>query len=112
MLYAFLSFADHEVVVAENGAKALDLFNGDSFDLVITDLWMPEMNGIELIKHVRETGKPCKVLAITGAKGEGFDTSLKQAMEAGADATLPKPFGRDELFKQLDALLGEEEAKD
>ena len=57
---------EHSLVIASNGADALEMFNADDFDLVVTDIKMPKMNGIELLKAIRCTGKKSHVIIVTG----------------------------------------------
>lgn len=111
VMEAFLRFASHEVVTAQNGVEALEMFSNNFFDLVITDLWMPEMDGVKLIAAVKESRPETRILAISGAKGGSTGPMLRSAVEAGADATLEKPFSRKDLFDQLDFLLGCVETK-
>jgi DNA-binding response OmpR family regulator len=102
---SFLKHADHKVTTAPNGAEALKHFDEHFFDLLITDLWMPEMNGVDLIRAVKERRPQTRVLAITGAKGGDAGPKLAEAREAGADATLQKPFGRKEMMAEINRLL-------
>jgi len=83
-----LKDAGAEVVVCDNGKQALDAFCAGEFDIVLTDLMMPEMSGDELIRHIRADGFTGQVVALTAAIiGKETDNLLK----AGADAVLNKP---------------------
>lgn len=106
VLKAFLVHAEHDVVIAEDGAKGMELFAAGFYDLVITDIWMPNLDGVEFIAKIKNLRTNTKVLAISGAKGGDASARLKEARKAGADATLEKPFGRAELFAAVDGLLG------
>lgn len=91
----------HEVLEAANGAEGLKLYHQDPCDAVITDLYMPEKEGLETIRELCRNYSDVRILAITGAaQGSVFD--LRQhATRLGAKAALAKPFSRQEL---LDAL--------
>jgi len=83
-----LKDAGAEVVVCDNGKQALDAFRAGEFDIVLTDLMMPEMSGDELIRHIRADGFTGQVVALTAAI-IGKETDI--LLEAGADAVLNKP---------------------
>lgn len=101
-----LTGAGHEVVEAENGAVGTELFGESEFDLVVTDLIMPEKEGIETILHLREVNADVPILVVSG--GHSFDTSgpLEDAELLGANASLAKPFSIEQLTETVDALLG------
>lgn len=63
---AALSAAGHRPSYAENGKKALELILANAFDAIVTDLWMPEMDGLGLIKRIRQEQMSLRVFAITG----------------------------------------------
>ena len=86
----------YEVTEAEHGAQAWELFQREPFPLVLTDWLMPEMDGLELIRRIREFESPNYVyIVLLTAKSEKED--LVTAMDAGADDFLAKPFDPDEL---------------
>jgi two-component system NtrC family sensor kinase len=92
----------HEVTPAENGAEAWRLFCAADFPLVLSDWMMPEMDGLELIRRIRETPRPHYVYVIlVTALAEKAD--LIRGMEAGADDFVTKPFDREELRVRLRA---------
>jgi two-component system, OmpR family, KDP operon response regulator KdpE len=87
--------------VAADGESAWDLYNASRFDLVITDLSMPGMDGIELCSRIRKVSSlPIVVLSV---KGE--EKTKVRALDAGADDYVTKPFGIDELTARVRALL-------
>lgn len=91
----------YEVRVAADGEAALDTFHDAKPDLVITDLSMPEMNGIELCREIRKISKvPIIVLSV---KGE--EKTKVEALDAGADDYITKPFGMNELLARVRATL-------
>lgn len=91
----------YEVRVAADGEAGLDLFRDFGPDLVITDLSMPEMNGIEVCKEIRKLSAiPIIVLSVKG------EEKIKvEALDAGADDYITKPFGMDELLARVRVAL-------
>jgi two-component system KDP operon response regulator KdpE len=91
----------YEVQVANEGEEALEIFNAWSPDLVITDLSMPNMGGLELCRRIRAISQaPIIVLSV---KGE--ERTKVEALDAGADDYITKPFGIDELLARVRATL-------
>ena len=87
----------HEVTVAHDGADALEQFLKAQPDLVITDLAMPMMNGIELTREIRERSNvPVIVLSV-----RGNDASKVEALDQGADDYITKPFSIQELLARV-----------
>jgi two-component system KDP operon response regulator KdpE len=91
----------YDVRVAGDGEAALDLFHAWTPDLVITDLAMPNMNGLQLCRRLRESSEvPIVILSV---KGE--EATKIEALDAGADDYLTKPFGMGELLARVRATL-------
>jgi len=90
------------VLRASSGVEALRLLASGPCDLLITDLSMPDGEGIETIRLVRMRDPTVKILAISGAFG---DNMLRTAERLGADASLAKPFTPDDLIASVRALL-------
>src|SRR5919112_851762 len=86
--------AGHSVRAAENGAKALELLKQEPADLIVSDVKMPDMNGIELLRRVREFSPDVSVVMMTA-----FATveTAREAFKLGADDFIQKPFDVDEL---------------
>ena len=98
-----LSKQQFRVFTAPDGRKALEILAAQpSCDLLVTDLAMPDGEGIETIRTVRQRYPTVKILAISGAFGENM---LRAAQLLGADATLGKPFTPDTLVATVRALL-------
>jgi len=97
----------HAVTETENGRLAVERMGGESFDLVVTDVLMPEVDGIEVIKAVRRLRPETKILAISGgAPNLPAGYALKLTEMFSADAVLYKPFMNDELRKAVGELVG------
>ncbi len=96
-----LSAHRYDVRTAADGLSALDTFRDWHPDLIITDLQMPEMDGIEFCREVRKVSKlPIIVLSVRGE-----EKTKVQALDAGADDYVTKPFGIDELLARVRAAL-------
>ena len=91
----------HEVETAVDGEEAAALFEGAHFDLVVTDLNMPRMDGLELVRHIRGKSR-VPVLVLTVRQEEREKVHL---LDAGADDYVTKPFGVAELVARSKALL-------
>ena len=102
-----LRLEGHEVTVAENGREAMRYVASDVFDLVITDLIMPEKEGLETIADIRRGNARLPIIAISGGGRLGPMDYLETAKFIGADATLAKPFARTELIQAVDGLLAQ-----
>ncbi len=100
LLVSYLQKWGHEVVVAENGTLAWQLFQQEAFPLVISDWMMPEMDGPELVRRIRGHPRPgyTYVILVTG-KSQKED--VVAGIDAGADDFVTKPFDRDELHARL-----------
>ncbi|MCL4134714.1 UNVERIFIED_CONTAM: hypothetical protein GTU68_062579, partial [Idotea baltica] len=95
-LEASLEAEGFQVVVAENGRKAVESLARGSFDLVITDQQMPEMNGLELLSYINKSDIDVPVIMITA---HGTISQAVDAMQAGATDFIAKPFSVDELTR-------------
>jgi CheY-like chemotaxis protein len=102
-----LNAVGHEVITADNGVEAVEIAaSGEQFDLVITDIIMPEMDGIQAILELQTMMPEIRIIAISGGsarleKAQGLDT----ARRLGAFAVLEKPFEVDTLLNTIDAAL-------
>ena len=97
-----LGDAGFEVLLGGNGNVALETAQAEHLDLVITDLVMPEREGLETIMRLRKSYPSLPIIAISGAFGGHF---LKGAATLGARATLPKPFSGEELLTAVRVVL-------
>ena len=105
LLEKVLSRAGHEVVIALNGREGLQLFREGTFDLLITDLIMPEKEGLETIMELRRDYPDSNIIAMSGGGRIGPDSYLKMANTLGAKKTLTKPFGREDLLSAVNDLV-------
>lgn len=102
----FLEGDGHDIIEADNGDVGLKLYRQSPTDLVITDIIMPEKEGIETIMELRRDFPLAKIIAISGGgKTTTTDTCLHLAGGVGATATLAKPVGRDELLDAVRNIL-------
>jgi CheY-like chemotaxis protein len=97
----------HTVVTASNGVEGLKRFAEGRYDLVITDIIMPDMDGIDMMMKIRQSAPAAKIIAMSGGGRTGNVELVKTAGELGAVATLRKPIRVAELFKVLDECLAE-----
>lgn len=86
---------------ADTGRKALETFENESFDLILLDIMLPELNGIEVLRRIRKTSN-IPIILLT-ARDEVLDKVT--GLDSGADDYLAKPFAIEELFARIRALL-------
>jgi len=101
MVAFLLSEEGYEVITADNGRAALDMIDTKHPDLVILDVMMPQLDGLEVCRRVRQAMDI--PIVILSAKGETADKVL--GLELGADDYLPKPFEPSELLARVKAVL-------
>jgi two-component system chemotaxis response regulator CheY len=95
-------FEGHDVVEASNGKEAFEAIRGSAPDIVLADWNMPEMNGIDLLRALREAGITVRFGFVTS---EATDEMKQTAREAGAEFFVTKPFTADTLREALGALV-------
>jgi CheY-like chemotaxis protein len=97
-----LKRAGHGVITADNGAAALKVLGQTSVDLLLLDIYLPEMDGFELLLALRRLHPELPVLAISGGGlGAAPGHMLEQCRKLGARAVLAKPFSEEELIRAL-----------
>ncbi len=94
----------HEVMVTNSPSNALNLENQTPFDVLITDIIMPEMDGLEVIQYVKATHPSTKIIAISGGGYFSASDLLLMAREFGANMVISKPFNFSTLKIQLNTL--------
>ena len=103
MLQSMLERLGHSVAIARNGNEALVRYAERSPDLVITDLIMPDKEGLELIRELRQQSRDLPIIAMSGGGRTKPAIYLKMAGSLGARAVLTKPF----TFRQLTAAISD-----
>ena len=98
--------AGHTVEAVGNGNEALAKLKDHKFDLIVSDIWMPEMDGIALLKEVRGAGNRVPVIVISGgAPNAPLTYTAPLAATFGANEVIYKPFEKDELLNAVSAVL-------
>jgi DNA-binding response OmpR family regulator len=105
MLKISLLARKYTVLEASNGKEALFRFKPLITDLVITDLIMPDEDGLKVILKIKEIKPAIKIIAISGGGKVGPGNYLNLAKALGADEIFPKPFSVNELIKKIGELL-------
>ena len=95
----------HTVVCADNGNTAMKKLQDFQPDLIITDLIMPEKEGLELIQEIRRLKTNIKMIAMSGGNRIDAENFLHMAKLLGADITLEKPFSRASLMEAVECLI-------
>jgi CheY-like chemotaxis protein len=104
-LRAILENAGHTVAEAEDGKQALKMFSADKPDLVLTDIIMPNREGVETIGELRQLDAQLPIIAMSGGGSTGGDLFLTLAIQVGATRTLAKPLRQAELLEAIAACL-------
>jgi CheY-like chemotaxis protein len=103
---AALEAAGYQVLEGADGKEALTLLDSQAVDLIVTDLWMPNLDGVELLKRLRAANANIRVIAISGGgTRKPIDVSAALAQTWGADAVLYKPFDNEDLVTEIKRLL-------
>ncbi|RLB03410.1 MAG: hypothetical protein DRG55_00355 [Deltaproteobacteria bacterium] len=101
-----------KVTVASDGREAVERAKEEDFDLILMDVQMPEMDGLEATRAIREwerdKGRHTPIVALTA---HAFEEDRRRCLEAGMDAYLSKPIKVQELFKTIEALLSDHEGE-
>lgn len=113
MLTTLLTRKGFQVKTAENGKAGLDLAQRHRFDLVITDIFMPEKEGLETIQEFRQRFAGTPLIAISGgSKAFPIGNFLNVARQLGAVACLEKPFPMETLLHHVMGIIGEAAQRD
>ena len=102
-----LERAGYNVIEAADGRAGIRLYREQGGDLVVTDIFMPERDGLETIRLLRRESPELKIVAISGGDGAGRIDLQEEARLFGAARTLGKPFEPGELVKVVRDLLAE-----
>ncbi len=110
LIRLYLEGAGYAVAEAADGRQAMKALASQPPDLVVLDIFMPEMDGLEVLQQLRNQCRSCKVMAISGGSAKiGMDL-LGHATIFGADDVLEKPFDAKTLLSKAEALLSKAEA--
>ncbi|MCK4413394.1 MAG: response regulator [Candidatus Eisenbacteria sp.] len=107
MLRMMLERAGYEVDEAPNGRVAIDRHRATPADLIVLDILMPEMEGVETMLTMRRQDPAVKIIAISGGGRVSPQTYLDSAQKLGARKTFTKPVDREELLQGIRELLAE-----
>ena len=111
LLELMLNDAGYHVLPASNGREAMEIAEVRKIDLLITDLVMPEQEGVETIIRIRRKRPGLPIIAMSGAGDVRAGTYLKIAGSVGANLLLAKPFDHIDLLRAIDDLLSAPEPK-
>jgi two-component system, OmpR family, alkaline phosphatase synthesis response regulator PhoP len=101
-LHDGFAYEGYEVFVAKDGKMALELISVQTADLIILDVMLPQMSGLDLCKHLRSAGNNIPIIMLT-ARGQEIDKVL--GLKLGADDYVTKPFSFMELMARVEAVL-------
>ena len=104
MVRRALADAHHEVIEAADGIEGIKSFRAEAPAIVITDIVMPEQEGIQTIREMRAIRSDCVIIAMSGGGAGPGELYLNIAKMSGADAVLAKPFRPAELVALVDKL--------
>jgi CheY-like chemotaxis protein len=105
LLALMLEGAGHTVVAAEDGMQAPKILESQKIDVVITDLLMPERDGLEFITEVRKKHPEVKIIAMSGGGRIARDSYLRIAKNFGAHLLLEKPFSQSSVLAAVESVL-------
>lgn len=97
-----------EVIEAINGREAIAKYRQDPVDLVITDIWMPDKDGLEVIRELRQVTPDLPMIAMSGGSSRGQLDFLNHAEAFGACQVLQKPFKIEDLVSSVKQFVADE----
>lgn len=101
-----LQSIDSKVDLAQDGLQGLEMFKNNNYDIIITDIIMPEKEGFETIRDIKKIDQKAQIIAISGGSRSGMGSYLPIAEDLGAKAILYKPFNEEELLYTIDKICG------
>ena len=105
MLRQMLERAGHTVIDAANGKIGAKLFREDRTEVIITDIFMPEKDGIELIRELKQEFPAVRIISMSGGGRKSQFSYLEMAEALGADRSFSKPFERQEILEAIQELV-------
>lgn len=109
-LCELLHQAGHEPIAMASGRQAVQLHRAEPVQLIVTDIFMPETDGLEIIAEFRRSFPDVKIIAVSGGGSRGMVELLSVAQRMGAQRVLMKPFDIHELLSAVEALLADSSA--
>ena len=88
-------------MVAENGNRAIEILKNSTFDLILMDIQLPDLSGLEVIRKIREFNKQIPIIAQTAY---ALQSDQKESIEAGCTDYISKPIKRTELFEKINKI--------
>jgi DNA-binding NtrC family response regulator len=107
MLKKMLERIGYEIDLAANGNEGLELFKRNPSSLVITDIIMPEKEGLETIREMKRVSPDLKIIAMSGGGKVSADNYLEIAKIFGASKVIEKPFTQQEMVSAVRELMGD-----
>ena len=104
ILMTYILKRDYQFVRAKNGQEAVEKVMSGNYDLVLMDIKMPIMDGLEATRQIRANGQTLPIVALTA---NAFDSDRRLAMEAGCDDFLSKPVSSEKCLEVIARLLAE-----
>ncbi len=101
LLNEFLTDNDYDVMISDNGKEAKKHFTEFNPDIVVTDIVMPDLDGIELLLELRQINPDIQVIMMSGGNRGFAESYLRMAEKLGANVILNKPFALSELLQQI-----------
>ena len=101
----FLELGGYDVTSIEHSCDALSTIKRKDFDVLITDLEMPEVHGLDIIHQVRKENKKIVIIALSGGARTDLNDNLNVAERIGADCSMQKPFRGIELVNKVNELM-------
>ena len=108
ILRKILEGAGHTVLDAKDGKQALRMYGENPTDLVISDMYMPEMDGLEFLVRVCEVFPKARIIALSGGGFMGKEEVLTAASRLGAVGVLEKPYTVEECLEMVEKVLKED----
>lgn len=105
LLKEIIEHEGYDVTITNSPIDALKMHNLNPFDLIITDIIMPEMDGLEVIQYIKATHPKTRIIAISGGGYFNAKDLLVMAKELGANMVMPKPINFSILKSQLFSLM-------
>ncbi len=105
LIYEILEPNGYQILLADNGNKALEILDREEVDLIITDIIMPDKEGIETIIDIKKKLPQAKIIAMSGGGQLDANSYLSIAKKLGVKATITKPFDPAKLIRTIEEVL-------